>query len=114
MPSKRPRCRRFGSMTLDFCFRHSRIMLERKCGDRLAVLVAAAYPGECHDRADIVAAARELRRFRGGVKRLALQTHGRFHGANLARRQRELGYPPVIGGKNAISPAPFIDVSGRT
>ena len=45
------------------------------------------------------------------IKRLALQAYSRFHFLNLAR-QPQRGYPPVIGGKNAISPAPLMAVSG--
>jgi hypothetical protein len=42
-----------------------------------------------------------------------LQAYGRFHALNVARSHKR-GYPPVMGGKNAISPAPLIAVSGRT
>ena len=75
------------------------------------VLVAAADAGEGDDRADIGAAARELRRLGRGVERLALQTDGGGHGAT-PRLPREAS--PVIGGKKAISRAPAIAVSALT
>jgi hypothetical protein len=99
------------SFDLGFC--HPGIVLERERGDRLAALGSPADSGKCHYRADIIPAARELRRFRGGVERLALQAYGRFHALNVARSHNR-GYPPVMGGKNAISPAPLIAASDRT
>ena len=106
-PSKRPARFRLLDVALDLGFRHAGIMLERERGDRLARFVAAADAGEGHHRADIGAPARQLRRFGGGVERLALQANGgsvAVMALMLARRrQRHERYPPVIGGKNAIS-----------
>ena len=74
-------------VALDLGFRHAGIMLERQRRDRLAGLVAAADAGEGDHGADVGAPARQRRRFRGGVERLALQAHGGLsgHGGNLAR-----------------------------
>jgi len=110
---QRPSFNGFSDVPLDFGFRHSRIMLKRERDDRRAILVAAANPSERHQRTDVAAAMCEIRRHHGRVKRLALQAYGRFHVLNVTRRQWR-GYPPVMGGKNAISPAPSIAASART
>jgi hypothetical protein len=101
------------NVSFDLGFRHAGIMLERKRGYRLVALGASADSGKRRNRADVSSAAGQLRHFRGGVERLALQAYGRFHALNVARSHKR-GYPPVMGGKNAISPAPLIAVSGRT
>src|SRR5581483_9249367 len=83
---------------------------------RLAVLVAAADTGERHHRADIGAPALQPRGFRGRIERLALQANGGVrarHGGSLASPPAR-DYPPVIGGKNAISCAPAILVCAGT
>jgi len=63
-------------------------VLERERCDRLTILAPAANSGECYERANICAAANELRRFGGGVKWLALQAYSRSHFVNLARQRR--------------------------
>src|SRR5262249_39115481 len=103
----------FGHVTLDLGLRHAGIMLERERCYRFAVLDAPANSGKCDEGPYIVATARKLRHFRGGVERFALQSHSRFHALNLARQPRR-GYPPVMGGKNAISRASLIAASDRT
>jgi hypothetical protein len=100
-------------VSFDLGFGHAGIMLECKRGYWLVVLGASADSGKRHNRADVSATARQLRHFRGGVERLALQAYGRFHALNVARSHKR-GYPPVMGGKNAISPAPLIAASGCT
>jgi hypothetical protein len=110
---QRPTIDRLCNVSFDLGFRHPGIVLERERGDRLVPLGSPADSRKRHDRADINSAARELRRLRGGVERLALQAYGRFHAFNVARSHRR-GYPPVMGGKNAISPAPLIAASDRT
>ena len=88
-------------------------MFERKGRYRFARLGSAADTGKRHERADIRMAARKFRGFGCGIKRLTLQTYSRFDSINLAR-QFSWRYPPVMGGKNAISRAPLMDASGRT
>src|SRR6185437_3668411 len=80
---QRPSFPGFRHVPRDLHFRHVGIMLERERNDRFAVLAAATDAGESHDRADVGTAARELRSFGGGVERLALQTDGRGHAANV-------------------------------
>src|SRR5690349_22747553 len=99
---ERPARLRLLDMTADLRLGHARIMLERQRRDRLAGFCATADPGERDQGADVGAAARQRRGFRRRIELLALQPHGRLH------------QPPVIGGKNAISRAPAIAVSGRT
>jgi hypothetical protein len=70
-------------VTLDLGFRHTRIVFERKRCDRLTILVASADSRERHGCPNIAAATRQYRRFSRGVKRLALQSHSRFHALNL-------------------------------
>src|SRR5215475_10936964 len=108
-----PPVRGFGYVTLDLGFRHARIMLECQRCDRFAILDAPANSRKCDDSSHITLPVRKRCRFRSGVKGLALQSDGRFHALNLARRSGR-GYPPVMGGKNAISPAFLIAASDRT
>jgi hypothetical protein len=79
----------------------------------VAVLGAAAYPGERHECTNIRTATRDFRRFRGDVEWFSLQAYCRCHALNVTRQGRR-GYPPVMGGKNAISLASLIAASGRT
>src|SRR5689334_17060292 len=104
---------RFRNVALDFGFGHARIVFECQRCYRFAILDAAANSGECNQRADITTAARKLGRFHGGIKRLALQSHCGCHLLNVARR-RWRGYPPVMGGKKAISRASLIAELART
>src|SRR6202034_1887351 len=136
-PEERPARLRLLDVARDLGLRHARIMFERECGDRFAIFVGAAKPGEGNHRADIGARAREPRRLGSGVKTFALQADGRGHrqftlrlsprkrGPSLfhfrptwipafARMSGEESQPPVIGGKNAISPAPSIRASDFT
>ena len=114
-PSERPALVGFGDMPLDLGFGHARIMLKGQRRDRLAGFVAAADAGESDHRANVGSPARQRSRFRGGVERLALQANSRFraHVANVAR-SRAGRYPPVIGGKKAISAADPIGVCALT
>src|SRR5262245_43957729 len=104
---------RFAHVTLDLGLCHTGIVFERQSCDRLTILESPADSGERHDCPDIGTPMRQRRRFRRGVKRLALQPHSSVHGRNLTR-WRGSGYPPVIGGKNAISLASLIAASART
>src|SRR5262249_7737064 len=100
---------RLVDVTRDFLLRHARIMLERQRFDRICALTAAADADEAHDRADVGAAARQPLGLFCWIEVLGLQSYrGRdSHCGDPAQ-------PPVIGGKNAISRAPAIAVSGLT
>src|SRR3954467_1480555 len=87
---------------------HAGIVLERKAGDWLPVLVTAANAGEGDDRADVGVPKRERARLGGSVERILLQADGRGH------ITRSSPHPPVMGGKKAISRAPAIVASAPT
>src|SRR5215475_15396677 len=94
-------------MPFDLRLSHARIMFKRERHDRLAILVAAANTGERHQRARIVSVACEIGSHESCVEWLALQVYGRFHASIVTRRGWRC-YPPVMGGKNAISLASLI------
>src|SRR6266487_180982 len=119
---QRPAALGLGDMPGNLRLRHLRIMLERDRRDRLARLGAAAHAREGDQRADVGALLEHRRRFGRDIEVLGLQTNlhrdpnrlgpARFHAAS--RTSRETRYPPVIGGKKAISLACPILVSGGT
>ena len=98
-PSSGQRVARFLDVTLDLGLRHAGIMFQRHRRDA----VVAADAGEGRDRADIGAPVRQPRDLGADVEVLALDADG-----------QPLSRSPVIGGKNAISRAPAICVSGFT
>ena len=95
---QRPARLRFRDMALDLGFRHAGVVLQRHGGD---AAVGTAEAGKRRDGTDIVPLLAECRDLGADVEVLALDADGH-------------GYPPVIGGKNAISRAPAICVSGFT
>src|SRR4051812_19172447 len=78
-PTQRPAALRRLDVAADLGLGHAGIMLERKAGDRLAVLVTAANAGEGDDRADVGVPKRERARLSDGVEQLLLQADGRRH-----------------------------------
>src|SRR6266700_3148435 len=123
---QRPAALGFGDMPGNLRLRHLRIMLERDRRDRLARLGAAAHAREGDQRADVGATIAQRRCLRRNVEIFGLQTSvhcnlnrlgpARFQATIKAKRPRQPGmrYPPVIGGKKAISFACPILVSGGT
>src|SRR5215216_4635447 len=99
----------------DLGLRHAGIMLERESRDRLSILVAAADARKGDDGADIGAPARQRRHLCGRVECLSLQADGHLAGPFcFSSAYAGESYPPVIGGKNAISRAPASAVSAFT
>ena len=74
-------------MARDLSLGHAWIMLERQRRDRLAGFGAAANPGECDQRADVGAAARQRGRFRRRIELFALQPDCRLHSSTRHRRE---------------------------
>src|SRR5262249_13800734 len=72
----RPRVNSLCNVSFDLGFRHAGIMLKCKRRYGLAALGSSADSGKRHDSADVNAAARQIRHFRGGVERLTLQAYG--------------------------------------
>src|SRR5262249_53997210 len=97
-------------VTRDLGLGHVGIMLQRHRQQRRTRLVTATDAGKRNDRTDIAVAAAELLRLACGLERLALQSQGGGHG----RLRSCSSYPPVIGGKKAISRAPEMAASERT
>ena len=75
-------------------------MLEFERRERAALVAAEAREGD--DRADIRAPLAQCTHLGSRIEILRLDANGRGH------------HPPVMGGKNAISPAPSIGASGFT
>ena len=102
---QRPSAQCLRRHTADLFLRHSGIMLEFE--RRQLAALAPAQARKRHNRPDIETPFRNQRALRRCIERLGLNAdcHTRFH----------LGpYPPVMGGKNAISDAPAMGVSGFT
>ena len=84
-------------------------MFQRQRGNDAALGAAPADTAEADNSADINSTVRECTDLAGGVEIVLLQANGDRNGHRRCMRQ-----PPVIGGKNAISPAPTMDASSFT
>ena len=106
---QRPARRRLLDVARDLLIGHAGIVFERQRLDRVRARAAAADADEAHHGTDIGAALRQLCGLGGNVEVLGLQADGDGDG-----HRDGIDQPPVIGGKNAISRAPEIAVSGLT